>query len=131
MNKPLKAGRLEESSQLASVFTSGDCQAVLLPKAFHFSEKTVGLLRRGDELILRPRRPKLGDAIADLPPLTKDEAAQWDEVMAEMQADQDDLHEPNVSKLPRDKASTTAHAASRSTTATKSGSTKANGKRRS
>ena len=131
MKKPLKADRLEESSQLASVFTSGDCQAVRLPMAFHLSEKTMGILRRGDELILRPRRPKLGDVMADLPPLTKEEAAAWDEVIALMQADQDELHEPDVSRLPRDKALRSAHAATRSTTTTRSGSTKSTGKQRS
>lgn len=40
----------------AKVFTSGNSQAVRLPKEFRFSGTEVEISRRGDEVILRERR---------------------------------------------------------------------------
>ena len=39
----------------AKVFTSGNSQAVRLPKAFRFASAEVEISRRGDEVILRER----------------------------------------------------------------------------
>lgn len=62
-----------------TVFTSGNSQAVRLPKEFRFSSKTVLIERRGDEIVLREKPSSLGhklrELFADLPPLTPDEDA--------------------------------------------------------
>ena len=42
----------------ATVFMSGNSQAVRLPKAFRFDTKKVEIERRGDEIILREKRPR-------------------------------------------------------------------------
>ncbi|AOF86680.1 antidote-toxin recognition MazE family protein [Hydrogenophaga sp. RAC07] len=131
MNKPLKAEQLAMPSQFTTVFTSGNSQAVRLPKAFRFNDKTVEILRRGDEVILRPRRPTLREVMADLPPLSKEEAAQWDAVMAEVRADQGELRELDWSWLSSDEPTPTRPSSRRSATAKKSPSTKVAGKRRS
>lgn len=39
---------------LARIFQSGNSQAVRLPKEFRFDVNEVEILRRGDEVILRP-----------------------------------------------------------------------------
>jgi antitoxin VapB len=71
---------------LTTVFTSGNSQAVRLPKEFRFNTKQVTIERRGDEVVLRENRRSLGqtlrDAFADLPPLTDKESKEWDEAMA-------------------------------------------------
>ncbi len=131
MNKPLKAAQLAMPSQFTSVFTSGNSQAVRLPKAFRFNDKTVEILRRGDEVILRPRRPTLGEVMADLPPLSKEEAAQWDAVMAEVRADQGELRELDWSWLSSDEPAPTPVSTRRAASTKKSASIKVAGKRRS
>ena len=131
MNKPLKADQLALPSQFTSVFTSGNSQAVRLPKAFRFNEKTVEILRRGDEVILRPRRPTLGEVMADLPPLSTEEAAQWDAVMAEVRADQGELRELDWSWLSSDEPAPTPPSTRRAASAKKSTSVRVAGKRRS
>lgn len=69
-----------------TVFTSGNSQAVRLPKEFRLNSKTVEISRRGDEIVLREKPQSLGerlaDLLADLPPMTEKEAAQWDAAMA-------------------------------------------------
>ena len=52
---------------IAKVFQSGNSQAVRLPKAFRFSTDEVTIFRRGDEVVLRERRPSLGDVLDPLP----------------------------------------------------------------
>jgi antitoxin VapB len=59
-----------------TVFQSGNSQAVRLPKEFRFKSKTVEIFRRGDEVVLREKKRTLGDLLAELPPLTEDEARQ-------------------------------------------------------
>lgn len=130
MNKPLNAEHLKTPSQLTTVFISGNSQAVRLPKAFRFSDKTVEILRRGDEVILRPHRPTLGEVLAELPPLSSEEAAQWDEVMAHLQADQGETRDHDWSWMSEAEPST-SQPARRAASAAKSGSKKLGGKRRS
>jgi antitoxin VapB len=57
-----------------TVFTSGNSQAVRLPKEFRFSSKQVTIEKRGDEIVLRERKPTLGELLNSLPVLTQDEA---------------------------------------------------------
>jgi len=47
----------------ATVFMSGNSQAVRLPKAFRFDSKKVQIERRGDEIILREKRQTVGDIL--------------------------------------------------------------------
>jgi antitoxin VapB len=79
MNKLLTAEQLVPQRQTTTVFTSGNSQAVRLPKAFRFSSKTVQIERRGDEIVLREHPMSLGqrlaDVMADLPKLSAQDAA--------------------------------------------------------
>jgi antitoxin VapB len=59
---------------MTKVFTSGNSQAVRLPKEFRFSSKQVTIEKRGDEIVLRERKPTLGELLKSLPVLTQDEA---------------------------------------------------------
>ena len=49
---------------LTRIFQSGNSQAVRLPKEFRFDVNEVEILRRGDEVILRPV-PVSGAAVFD------------------------------------------------------------------
>jgi antitoxin VapB len=54
----------------ARVFKSGNSQAVRLPKEFRFAAAEVEIFRRGDEVVLRERRPMPADGfrlLASLP----------------------------------------------------------------
>ena len=79
MNKILTAEQLAPQCQTTTVFTSGNSQAVRLPKAFRFNSKTVLIERRGDEIVLREKPVSLGqrlaDVMADLPKLSPQDAA--------------------------------------------------------
>jgi antitoxin VapB len=53
-----------------TVFKSGNSQAVRLPKDLQFSDREVEILKRGDELVLRPVPKNLSqayDLLATLP----------------------------------------------------------------
>lgn len=56
----------------AKVFQSGNSQAVRLPKAFRFNTDEVSIFRRGDEVVLREKHPKLADVLDPLPPWPDD-----------------------------------------------------------
>ena len=70
------------SRQVTTVFTSGNSQAVRLPKAFRFSSKTVEIERRGEEIVLREKKQTVGDILRQLPPLSVKERAPWDHIEA-------------------------------------------------
>ena len=56
---------------LARVFQSGNSQAVRLPKDYRVNARELEILRRGNEIVLRPRRFSLRGALellARLPP---------------------------------------------------------------
>lgn len=46
---------------IARVFQSGNSQAVRLPKEFRFASQEVEIFRRGDEVVLRERKPSAAD----------------------------------------------------------------------
>ena len=69
---------------MTTVFTSGNSQAVRLPKEFRFSSKQVTIEKRGDEIVLRERKLTLGELLKSLPVLTSEEAREWDGIMAEV-----------------------------------------------
>jgi antitoxin VapB len=81
-----KTSASSASTQLAmtTVFTSGNSQAVRLPKEFRFSSKQVSIEKRGDEIVLRERKLTLGELLKSLPLVAKEDAAQWDRVMSEV-----------------------------------------------
>jgi antitoxin VapB len=56
----------------ASVFKSGNSQAVRLPKDFQFDVREVEILRRGDEIVLRRIPANLGQAFELLGALPED-----------------------------------------------------------
>ena len=68
------------SRQTTTVFTSGNSQAVRLPKAFRFDSKTVEIERRGDEIILREKKQTVGDILRQLPPLSPKACEEWDQL---------------------------------------------------
>jgi len=47
---------LGASMKTAKVFKSGNSQAVRIPKEFHLDDEEVEIRRKGDALILRPKR---------------------------------------------------------------------------
>lgn len=54
----------------ARIVTSGDAQAVELPKTIRFASEEVEIFRRGDEVVIRERPATLAhvfDLIAELP----------------------------------------------------------------
>lgn len=82
MNKHLSLADLSPQRQTTTVFTSGNSQAVRLPKAFRFNAKTVEISRRGDEIVLREQPQSLGqrlaEVMADLPALSDKDTASLD-----------------------------------------------------
>lgn len=42
--------------KIAKVFKSGNSQAVRIPKEFHLEDEEVEIRRKGDSLILRPKK---------------------------------------------------------------------------
>jgi antitoxin VapB len=56
----------------AKVFQSGNSQAVRLPKEFRFASSEVEIFRRGDDVVMRERRRRLSELLADLPPWPDD-----------------------------------------------------------
>ena len=56
----------------ARVFKSGNSQAVRLPKEFRFESSEVEIFRRGNEVILREKRPSLTELLEKLEPWPDD-----------------------------------------------------------
>jgi len=54
------------------VFKSGNSQAVRIPKEFQFVEEEVEIFRRGDEIVLRPKKRNLAELIRGLPKASDD-----------------------------------------------------------
>lgn len=71
----------------AKLFKSGNSQALRLPKAYRFDVAEVEIFRRGDEVVLRARSPKLSALLAELPAwpddidLPEDTPPQWRETL--------------------------------------------------
>ncbi len=57
---------------ITKVFRSGNSTAIRIPKEFRLDTKEVEILRRGEELIVRPVPRTLGDVVAALPPVSAD-----------------------------------------------------------
>ncbi|MDD5445547.1 MAG: AbrB/MazE/SpoVT family DNA-binding domain-containing protein [Pseudomonas fluorescens] len=87
MRNSTSQAKLASSRQTTTVFTSGNSQAVRLPKAFRFDSKTVEIERRGNEIILREKKQTVGDILRHLPPLSGKACEEWERFEALM-ADQ-------------------------------------------
>jgi antitoxin VapB len=74
MNARLPSSILQPAAQKDStVFTSGNSQAVRIPKEFQFKTKHVRVIRRGDELIIKPKYLTNAEILANMPPLSPEE----------------------------------------------------------
>ena len=58
----------------STVFTSGNSQAVRIPKEFQFKTKSVRIIQRGDELIIKPKYLTTAEILANLPPISAEDA---------------------------------------------------------
>ena len=54
------------------VFKSGNSQAVRIPKEFQFDVSELEIFKRGEELILRPKKENLADAFDLITSLSDD-----------------------------------------------------------
>jgi antitoxin VapB len=94
MNARLPVSVLQPATQKDStVFTSGNSQAIRIPKEFQLKTKLVKIIRRGDDLIIRPKYKTLGEMLDSLPPLSPEEAAQGNVLL-------DTIREGNENLLP-------------------------------
>jgi antitoxin VapB len=77
-----------------TVFQSGNSQAVRLPKEFRFQSKTVEIFRRGNEVVLREKPLTLGELLGGWEPLSAEDCAALDEMMATINEPQppDNVH---------------------------------------
>lgn len=82
MNTPTRAQLLRPTSCTTTVFTSGNSQAVRLPKEFRFDTKQVTIERRGDEVVLRAKKPTVADLLRGTPELSAQDRVEWDKAMA-------------------------------------------------
>jgi virulence-associated protein VagC len=74
MNARLPSSILQPAAQKDStVFTSGNSQAVRIPKEFQFRTKHVRVIRRGDELIIKPKYLTNAEILANMPPLSPED----------------------------------------------------------
>ena len=62
----------EVSVSTARIFKSGNSQAVRLPKEFRFRAQEVEIFRRGEEVVLREKLPRLSELLSKIPPLPGD-----------------------------------------------------------
>jgi antitoxin VapB len=86
MDTPTSSRKLLPAAKTTTVFTSGNSQAVRLPKEFRVNTKTLEISRRGDEIVLRERPLTVGEVLADLPALSKEEAAEFDVIIKSAKA---------------------------------------------
>ncbi len=71
----------------AAIFMSGNSQAVRLPKSFRFQGKSVEIFRRGNEVVLREKRQTLAEVLQDLPPVSPEDAAAFEQAVAQVRSE--------------------------------------------
>ena len=116
MSTPTSSRKLLATAKTTTVFTSGNSQAVRLPKEFRVNVKTVEIFRRGDEIVLRERPLTVGDALSDLPALSKEDAAEFDVIMKSVKAGLPPVEERDFSWMDKVPARKTEAKAKRSST---------------
>jgi antitoxin VapB len=62
----------------STVFTSGNSQAVRIPKEFQLDTKHVTIVKRGNELIVKPKHRTTAEILANLPPVDASELHEWE-----------------------------------------------------
>ena len=62
----------------STVFTSGNSQAVRIPKEFQLKTKQVKIIQRGSELVIRPKYKTAAEVLANLPPIDTENLHEWD-----------------------------------------------------
>jgi virulence-associated protein VagC len=100
----------------STVFTSGNSQAVRIPKEFQFKTKSVKIIQRGDELIIKPKYLTTAEILANLPPIDANDLHEWeafDQTLRELRKEpaqerdwkalfgDDSLNAPRVNKQPK------------------------------
>jgi antitoxin VapB len=99
MNAPTPPKHLLTPSRTTTVFTSGNSQAVRIPKEFQLHTKHVDIFREGDAIVLRPKPMTAAEALGDLPALNDADAGALDRAMAQID-DLLPLDEPEISPPP-------------------------------
>ena len=94
--RPARKSSLSATST-TTVFTSGNSQAVRLPKAFRVSAKTLEISKRGDEIVLREQPRTVGALMADLPVLSRSEAVEFDSAMRSIKTGAGSIEERDFS----------------------------------
>jgi antitoxin VapB len=94
MNARIPASALQPTApKVTAVFTSGNSQAVRIPKEFQIKTKQVTIVQRGDELVLKPKYKTLGELLASLPTMTEKDAMAWDQAMEIIREDRKQPHQ--------------------------------------
>jgi antitoxin VapB len=62
----------------STVFTSGNSQAVRIPKEFQFNTKQVRIVKRGNDLVIKPKYRTAADVLANLPPIDTENLQEWE-----------------------------------------------------
>jgi antitoxin VapB len=79
MNARIPASALQPTaSKVASVFTSGNSQAVRIPKEFQIKTKQVKIIQRGGDLVIRPKYRTGAEVLANLPPIDAENLHEWE-----------------------------------------------------
>jgi antitoxin VapB len=79
MNARIPASALStEIHKDSTVFTSGNSQAVRIPKEFQLKTKQVKIIQRGSELVIRPKYKTAAEVLANLPPIDTENLHEWD-----------------------------------------------------
>ncbi len=79
MNARLPASALSpEIHKDSTVFTSGNSQAVRIPKEFQLKTKQVKIIQRGGELVIRPKFRTGAEVLANLPPIDTEDLQEWE-----------------------------------------------------
>jgi antitoxin VapB len=79
MNARIPASALQPAApKVTAVFTSGNSQAVRIPKEFQIKTKQVTIVQRGAELVIRPKYKTAAEVLANLPPVDTENLHEWD-----------------------------------------------------
>ena len=70
----LAAGTKPTIEKETTVFMSGNSQAVRIPKEFQLKTKLVRIMLRGGELVIKPKYRTGAEILANLPPLSPEDA---------------------------------------------------------
>jgi antitoxin VapB len=94
MNARIPTSALQPAAaKVTAVFTSGNSQAVRIPKEFQIKTKQVTIVQRGDELVLKPKYKTLGELLASLPTMTEKDVMAWDKAMEIIREDRKQPHQ--------------------------------------